>query len=148
MENSNTNTMTNSELQNSWATKVAISEEMCSTSTDQFRIDIAKATQGLSKKKTEKYYDARSTEFFDKYQFDAEPSETVNVLTEVTQLAIYHELSTFLAQKEHFMKYMGCHPARVFTDEKPSSLLKEFGEWLISAAEHSEYDYMDAEDLK
>ena len=149
MQTQNTNTVnTMTEFEMNQAAKKAISQELCKTSTDQFRNDIAQAIDGLSEKKTEKYFSVRTNEFFDKYQFDAKPSETVNILTEVTQLAVANELQTWLAQKEHFMKYMGCHPARTFTNEKPSDLLKEFGQWLIDTADHADYDYMDADELR
>tara|TARA_R100000951_G_scaffold105650_1_gene99575 strand:- start:567 stop:1022 length:456 start_codon:yes stop_codon:yes gene_type:complete len=150
METTKTNKMEKSmkDYEKKQAARTAISQEMCNTSTDQFRVDIANATEGLSKMAEEKYFSDRTTEFFDKYNFDAEPSETTHILTEVFQLAVHHEIQTWLAQKEQFMKYMGCHPARTFTCEKPSDLLKEFGQWLIDTAEHGDYDYMEASELK
>lgn len=146
MKNQNTNTMKDYEIKA--ADRAAQSQELCNTPIDKFREEVDNAIVGLSEKEQEQYFSDRASEFYDKYNFDAEPSETANILTEVFQRAVDLELHVWLAQKEQYMRYMGSHPAHTFTYSKPSDLLKEFGEWLISVAEHADYDYMEASDFE
>ena len=107
------------------------------------RNEINSAIEGLSDKKTGQYFEGRITEFFDRYDYCAEPSETATILTKNSVKAMMAEWSVFLAQREQSMNYMGQHPAETFSKAKPSALLKEFGEWLVSASEYAEWDWED-----
>ena len=156
MENQNTNTNTNTMETKGYkcttCTETATcNKPWCSNNPNKFttydhvkgRIQIVMDTDGLSDKKASKYFDNRTTEFFDNYDFCAEPTETATILSSNSLKAMMAEWSTFLAQKEQFWNYLGQHPAETFGKSKPSELLKEFGEWLVSASEHADWDYED-----
>lgn len=157
MENQNTNTMETKGYKCTTCTEAATStcnKPWCSNNPNKFttydhvkgRIEMCEALDGLSDKKTSKYFDKRTTEFFDNYDFRAEPTETATILSSNSLNAMMAEWSTFLAQREQFWNYMGQHPAETFGKSKPSELLKGFGEWLVSAAEHADWDYEDYDD--
>ena len=107
------------------------------------RVQICLNTEGLTDEETSEYYSDRATEFYDNYDFTAEPSETAKILTKNSVKAMMAEFEVFIAQKEQFMNYMGVHKAETFGTLKPSELLKEFGQWLVDSAEHADWDYED-----
>jgi hypothetical protein len=154
MENQETNTMESKGHKCTTCTdseKTSCNKPWCSNNPNRFttydhiegRIQIVMDTNNLSDKKTSKYWEKRSTEFFDNYDFCAEPTETATILSKNSLNAMTAEWSTFLAQKEQFWNYMGQHPAETFGKSKPSELLKEFGQWLVDTAEHADWDYED-----
>ena len=116
---------------------------------DEIRTQIKNDTEKMSERKCKKYFEQRGDEFFDKYKWDAEPSEDAFTMTKVFGKALMVELDVFLAQHEQYGKYVfGSTTAQSFIDTKPSELLSQFGEWLKGAAQNADYDYMDLEDFE
>lgn len=130
MKNSKTNTMeTKEKIQN--------------VDYAQSRIEMCRDMENMTDEQESEYFSKRADEFYTNYDFMAEPSETAKILVRPSVKCMHAEFDAWLAQKEQYMKYMGCHTAETFGHAKPSELLKEFGQWLVDTADHAEWDYED-----
>lgn len=107
----------------------------------QAREEMTQHMEGMTEEQTDKYFKKRAEEFYEIYEWNAEPSETARILTKPSVNCMLSEFQVWLAQKEQYMNYMGCHKAETFGNSKPSELLKEFGQWLVDTADHAEWDY-------
>tara|TARA_R110000796_G_scaffold246022_1_gene370578 strand:+ start:1073 stop:1468 length:396 start_codon:yes stop_codon:yes gene_type:complete len=116
-------------------------EKISKVSYKKSRIEMSMEFEGMNEVQRDEYTSKRAEEFYDKYDWTAKPSETAKILVQPSVNCMQAEFDTWLAQKEQYMKYMGCHTALTFGQSKPSEILKEFGQWLIDGAEHSDWDY-------
>jgi hypothetical protein len=133
MENTKTSKMENQE-----------NEKISKVSYKKSRAQMIDDTVGMTEEQYDGYISERAKEFYDKYDFMAQPSQTAKILVKPSAKALQSEFDVFLAQKEQYMKYMGCHTAETFGHAiKPTELLKEFGQWLVDTADHADWDYED-----
>jgi len=132
MENTKTSKMENQE-----------NEKISKVSYKKSRAQMIDDTVGMTDEQESEYFSKRADEFYTNYDFMTEPSETAKILVRPSVKCMHAEFDVWLAQKEQYMKYMGCHTAETFGHAKPSELLKEFGQWLVDTADHADWDYED-----
>ena len=121
--------------------KMENKEKISKVSYKKSRIEIVMETNGMTDEQHSEYITKRCDDFYQNYDWMAEPSETAKILVRPIVKCMQAEFDSWLAQKEQYMKYMGCHTAETFGHSKPSELLKEFGQWLVDTADHAEWDY-------
>ena len=137
----NQKTMTKKEKAAKKAAKKAEALKFTTYDYAKARVEMQTALDQMDKKDHQEYYNKRASEFYERYNWNAEPSKTATILTKHPLHCMMVEFDVWVAQKEQYMNYMGCHKASTFSEMRPTELLKEFGEWLINSSEHAEWDY-------